>query len=998
MSEKYIGRYEIKGELGRGGMATVFKAYDPRFKRDVALKVLPHEFLHDPTFRMRFEREAETIATLEHPSIVPVYDYGEDNGQPFLVMRFMTGGALVERIRRGPMSPAQAAEIIRPMASALDEAHSRGIVHRDLKPANILFDHHNQPYLSDFGIVKLSESGSALTGSGVIGTPAYMSPEQAHGSGDIDARSDIYALGTILYELLTSRLPYSADTPMGVVVKHITEPLPDILATRPDLPESIDWLIRRAMAKDRNDRFATAGELASALDSIVQGEKDLDLSQNTMPMAGVVPRVPPTAASPDGLDKAAATHKHVSGPPTKVIQAGHRLSLPFILAGVAILLLILSGIFLINRGNDANIPTPSVGSSDGGLTQAPIESPGAATQATADTTMLQAQLTPTLSSYTMSVPRGAIARLGKGAINQTSLSNDGRMIAVASSTGVTLYDTQTFAELWSGPTTEPASSVAFTPDNVVLVSGSAAGTIIMWNTTTGDSTILSQQAGIITSLAVSPDQNWLAAASSGGTIGLWKVDEPDESPTILRGHTDSVLTVAFSPDSTQLASGGSDNAVIVWDVNSGEQIHKLEGHTNWIFSVAWSLDANTLASGSFDGTINQWNLETEKLVRTLHGHTGGVLDIAYSPDGTTLASGAADGVIILWDAEFGDLLRTVRGHTNWVVSIHWMPDSQQIVSGSFDSTIIAWNAGTGERLRTLRGYTDQMNAAAYSPDGPWLASGSVDGTVYLWDIVTYNIRNLLIGHTDRVLEVDFSPDGTLLASASADQTVIMWNVETGEQVFRLQGHESDVNSVVFSPNGRLIASVGCGKQGTFGRCDGGEVRLWDATTGQATGDVLSRHSDVIWSIAWSPDGTQLATSAEDGSILVWNTEQPDDPVVLNEHTSRVTGLAFSPDSHLLASASDDGMIIVWDLQTSEQRTLTGHEGPVNAVAFSPDGMQLASAGQDKRVIIWDTQTGERLQTFEGHNGSVEDVIWSAEGLLASASADGTLIVWDTIAE
>jgi serine/threonine protein kinase len=188
-----IGRYEIREEIGRGGMATVYRAYDPRFERDVAIKVLPAGFLHDPIFRSRFEREAKTIASLEYPAIVPVHDFGTENGQPYLVMRLMLGGSLADRLVQGPLTLSTAAEILNRLAPTLDAAHAAGIVHRDLKPGNILFDRLGNPYLSDFGIVKLSESSAtALTQSGgALGTPAYMSPEQARAVLELDGRSDV---------------------------------------------------------------------------------------------------------------------------------------------------------------------------------------------------------------------------------------------------------------------------------------------------------------------------------------------------------------------------------------------------------------------------------------------------------------------------------------------------------------------------------------------------------------------------------------------------------------------------------------------------------------------------------------------------------------------------------------------------------------------------------------------------------------------------------------
>lgn len=266
MTPEKIGRYEIRAELGRGGMATVYHGYDPRFEREVAVKVLPSELLHsDPQFKLRFEREAKIIAQLEHPSIVPVYDVGDENGQPYFVMRYMNGGSLAERIKKEMMSVEEAAKILGQIAPGLDEAHSKGIVHRDLKPSNILFDSKGTPYISDFGIAKLTQAqASSVTGSGIIGTPAYMAPEQAAGEA-VDGRSDIYALGIILFEMLTGRQPYEADTPMAVAIKHITEPVPRILEANPNLPPEVDDIIQKAMAKRKEDRFATAMELVDAL-------------------------------------------------------------------------------------------------------------------------------------------------------------------------------------------------------------------------------------------------------------------------------------------------------------------------------------------------------------------------------------------------------------------------------------------------------------------------------------------------------------------------------------------------------------------------------------------------------------------------------------------------------------------------------------------------------------------------------------------------------------
>lgn len=286
VSDKQIGRYVIQKELGRGGMATVYLAVDPHFQRQVAIKMLPEQFSRDASFRARFEQEARTIARLEHPAIVPVYDFGQEKGQLFLVMRYMPGGSLLERVTQEPMPLFAAAKVVRRIASALDDVHRRSIIHRDLKPDNILFDLRDNAYLSDFGIVKLAQSALTFNDQTFMGTPAYMSPEQARGTIEIDSRSDVYSLGVILFEMLTGQLPFQADTPVGMALMHVADPIPQIRQVKADLPPNTQVIIDRALAKARVDRYATAGELSNDLVALVRATP------------GAVPKTSPAAPTP----------------------------------------------------------------------------------------------------------------------------------------------------------------------------------------------------------------------------------------------------------------------------------------------------------------------------------------------------------------------------------------------------------------------------------------------------------------------------------------------------------------------------------------------------------------------------------------------------------------------------------------------------------------------------------------------------------------------------
>ncbi len=541
--------------------------------------------------------------------------------------------------------------------------------------------------------------------------------------------------------------------------------------------------------------------------------------------------------------------------------------------------------------------------------------------------------------------------------------------------------------LWDLKTGQPAQtltghsssvySVAWSPDGQ-LASGSDDGTVILRDLKTGQpAQTLTGHTSSVYSVAWSLDGQ-LASGSDDGTVILWDLKTGQPAQT-LTGHTSSVYSVAWSPNG-QLASGSGDGTVILWDLKTGQPAQTLKGHTASVNSVAWSPDGQ-LASGSHDATLTIWDLKTGKPAQTLIGYTGFVYSVAWSAEGQ-LASGSDDGTVTLWDLKTGQPSQIIKGHTNIVNSVAWSPDGQ-LASASDDNTVILWNLKTDQPAQTLKPHTynDPLFASkmAWSPTGQ-LASGSFDGTVILWDLKAGQPAQNLKGHADTVKPVAWSPAGQL-ASGSFDGTVIVWDLETGQPAQVLRGHTDNVNSVAWSPDGQLAS-------GSWDYT----VILWDLKTGQPA-QILRGHTLNVNSVAWSPDG-QLASGSDDGTVIVWDLETGQPAQILTASTGWVATVAWSPDGQL-ASGSKDGTVILWDIRTGRPaQILKGHTQLVRSVAWSTNG-QLASGSDDGTVILWDLKTGQPAQTFKGHPGSVSSVAWSPNGQLASDSADGTIDILRT---
>ncbi len=543
----------------------------------------------------------------------------------------------------------------------------------------------------------------------------------------------------------------------------------------------------------------------------------------------------------------------------------------------------------------------------------------------------------------------------------------------------------------------------------------------------------------VLSLAFSPDERVLASGSLDGSVKLWEV--ASGVPLWSGWQTKATICLAFAPGGSLLASGGHDAAVRIWDAQRGIPLEDVP-HPGPVFALAWSPHGRLLASGDFEGTLRLWQMQqtgTARCMQTLSGHTNWVRGLAFAPDGSRLASASWDGTVKLWEVGEAGSLRvrqTLVGHTEKVQCVAWSPDGHRLASGSFDHTIRLWESEENTARMALQGHTDVVYSLAFTPDSRHLLSGSEDGTLRLWDVAGGQCVRILQGYTASLFDLDWSPDGTWLASAGADTVVSLWNVASGTPPRVLHGHSWTVYGIAWSPDGRRLASSGWDHA----------IRLWDPATGTCVEVLRDRDAldtlffGVAWSpdghrlasgsfvqgvrvwdvtgrsprwadrthltwvrrVAWSPDGTRLVGGGDDGHVSVWDTSDGTQLLRLREHHGAVTSVAWSPDGTRLATGSgsqgqaDGGELFVWDAQSGDRvRALAGHPGVVSALSWAPSGERLISGGSDGRLRWWQVPSWQCVQVQEAHQGTVHSLKVSPDGSrLASCGEDGAITIWD----
>jgi WD40 repeat protein len=530
-------------------------------------------------------------------------------------------------------------------------------------------------------------------------------------------------------------------------------------------------------------------------------------------------------------------------------------------------------------------------------------------------------------------------------------------------------------------------SPVFSPDGRRLAASGVDGTISVWDLTASDTQlVLRGHEGEVWKVAFSPDGQRLASAGADGTVRIWNTTG-DGAPLILRPGG-SMLSVAFSADGRFLAASG-EAAIWIWPASGKGEPRALRGHEGPVENIAFSLDGQRLASsGGDDHTVRVWSTTSTEAPLVLRAQDGGVETVTFSPDGLRIAVGYSRGAVRVWSATNADDPLVLYGHHGPVWSVAFSPDGQRLASASNDGTLRLWDPAYGGHPTTIGHHDGSAWAVAVNGDGHRIASGGQDGTVRIWSYPDQRPPMILRGHVGEVLAVAVSHDGRLIASGGRDGTVRLWDMNSGTAVV-LRGHTLGVLDVDFSPDGRQVASAS----------SDGTARVWN-TDGHAEPLVLSGHEDTVRSVAFNPDGRHVATGGNDGTVRLWDTTGQRQPTVLNAHPDGlVWSLAFSPDGKHLASGGHDSTVKIWNPDGSGQpRVLRDFQGIAWSVAYSPDGTQLACACDDveRGVHIWDATSGQQLADVSGHNTSVEQIAYTADGnnRLVTAHGDGTLRLWE----
>ncbi|MGO9513161.1 MAG: protein kinase domain-containing protein [Steroidobacteraceae bacterium] len=947
---RHFGPYRVLSLLGQGGMGSVWLAerVDGMFTRQVALKLV-HPALMGRVMTERVAREREILASLNHPNIARLFDAGfAEDGQPYLALEYISGTPLTTYCDEHRLSIRERLELFREVLGAVQYAHAHLVIHRDLKPSNILVSEEGRVHLLDFGVAKLLTAGeakeTALTQfGGRAMTPDYAAPEQISGA-PITTAADVYALGVMLYELLTGEPPYRLKRDSRGALEEA------ILQTDPAAPSRVALSETAAQA-----RGTSAKKLARALRGDLDTITGKALKKYPSERYATANAFDEDVARSLSGEVVLAQRDSVAYRALKFMRR-HRVAI----AGVSALILALAG----------------------GLAATTYEAQVASAQRDA---AAQAQL--------RSLTQTAAARLrdfdvaGAMGIILEVLPHQGARRPYTPE-ALSVFQEARAADVQIMALTghdERVWFATFSPDGRRIATASWDKTARLWDTLTGtEITRLSGHAGRVFSVSFSPDGRRIVTASSDNTARIWDAETGRELMT-LSGHARQVMFASFSPDGRSIVTASTDKTARIWDAETGRQIMMLADQPGRFTCVAFSPDSRRVVTGADDNIARVWDAATGRQIKLLSGHTDRVWRVAFSPDGSRIVTASQDKSARIWDVATGQEILRLIGHSDRVNSAWFSPDGRRVVTASDDKTVRVWDATTAQQILLLSGHTDRVWSAVFSPDGRRVVTTSTDKTARIWDVSTAQQIALLSGHTQRVWNATYSPDGSRAVTASSDKTARIWDVASGQEIVQLIGHGDPVNTAVFSLDAKRIATSS----------DDKTARIWDAATGRQL-MLLTGHTDTVSSVAFSPDGGRVVTASHDKTARIWDSQTGRTILVLSGHTDRVWSAVFSPDGTRVVTSSTDKTARIWDAVTGREiMVLSGHARLLPSVEYSPDGTHIVTASADRTARIWDAATGQQIVMLSGHGSGLTFAAFSRDGeLVVTASDDKTARLWD----